>query len=598
METPVGNPSVSLLPQPAVPAPIEPMRGGGGPENVSLLPQPTVLAPIEPMKGGGPSPILQLSTYQKPVIDVDQLKTLENQSGKLLTQEMNKYNFYRKSHPWTEEQMKVIQKKDARTFLPHKIVMDNETNVFVYFVYDYIHYLQVIIKIRSSMKNPKLKDKRLVYIIIDNTTNTNDFSNIYRTFIKNVVELKDEYLGKEKLDLDNFQLYFIFDKTSKEKNIDWKPTETASSRAFYWLEPDSICITYDFGGKDMGLCFIPTLAVNDSLNKYSGITPDKRASNITFTEKGLKRIKKISELMPNTSYTIDTKKRKEFWKTEYLFLSLKDEVPIEPSPEEDRNNVSLINTSLFSNDKSEEGEEDDDEEEEEDEDEEPKVTKPRRIFEVKSKKDVVPIDLGGLEFTIRKLNDATLADWQKGVFSDDEKALFEAIGINEEFLAQATVPLTPQNQEILEIRKQIINNRSQLLQTLTTTSCLNTSDYLLASECSSMRKFLSDLMYIRQIDRLRAFTKGLSEIEDFDVEMKRIDEERRLTGRSIDEVLDSLIPTTRVLARRIVPIPPGLNTLIPSATTLDDLLVPSVVSKRKIVDVTDLIRELVGSLTR
>jgi hypothetical protein len=58
MATPSGDPNVSLLPQPANPVPIEPMRGGGT-ENISLLPQPSIPVPIEPMKGGALQGTLQ-----------------------------------------------------------------------------------------------------------------------------------------------------------------------------------------------------------------------------------------------------------------------------------------------------------------------------------------------------------------------------------------------------------------------------------------------------------------------------------------------------------------------------------------------------------
>ena len=64
-----GAEDVSLLPQPAAPAPIEPMRGGSvampAPENVSLLPQPATPVPIIAMKGGGDKiPTLELVEFR------------------------------------------------------------------------------------------------------------------------------------------------------------------------------------------------------------------------------------------------------------------------------------------------------------------------------------------------------------------------------------------------------------------------------------------------------------------------------------------------------------------------------------------------------
>jgi len=563
METPVGNPNVSLLPQPANPVPIEPMRGGGS-ENVSLLPQPTVPVPIEPMKGGQPEiqvggaeiPIIKLSTYRRPVIkNSDTPDFLEKQVKSLQIREIIAYNTYRNGNPWSPELIDKIKPNDNTVKMRHSLVLDSESLLYVYFVYDFMHYIQITKKIESILKSPK-KEKRLIFILVDKTKNTDDFSNIYRKFIQNLPTFYFLYnnevkkvkgkLEKGKKD-DNFQCFFLFDKKVAGKAVDWLGTEPASRRSFYYLEPDSICIEYDIDSKKRGLCFIPTLALPEDLydKGNTGISPNDSAVKITFQvkKKGVQKIKKANELTENTTYTVDTSKNpREFWRTEHLVISLSEDLPIETGVREEAENENdnSVNTgSIFS--------EDEDEEEEE---EGEKPAKPLRIFKINTPTTDLKIDLGDQEFYIRRMSESAMAAWKKGEYTPNETLFLDAIGINEAFIAKSKVPETPKNIDILEKRRKIINMQPKFLELLSTTTCLNSSDYLLKSECDFMRQYLQDLYYIRFIDRIQAVTQVVSGIDDFVVEMDKIREDK--AARLASKILD-ILKGADFLLRTLVP---------------------------------------------
>jgi hypothetical protein len=506
-----GTENVSLLPQPAVAAPIEPMRGGG-PENVSLLPQPTIPVPIEPMRGGVKVPIINLATYQQPLLDkLRDPEWVDEQKIGLRKPFLQKYTKYREGHPWKKEQMPK-DPNDNKIPMPYSFPMDESRHLYVFYVYDFKHFLQVSYKVEKILRTTQSKHKEMipVFIFIDNTTNKEEFDDVYRNFIDLVTQINTKFTDKE-IDYKDYELYFLFDKTKKkEKQIIWLSDESKAREVFYYLEPDSICITYTFGTEEKGLCFIPIMGINKDLVKYAAITSED-ATKIMFQTSGKdgsrKKFKKANELMAGTSYSVDEERNKDFWRTKYLTINLSGELPDEvPDDEEEEEgegenatgtgettNTTTTTTAAAAAVATP-----------------PPPQTSKQLFTIKGK-PTISVHLSGQDFEVRKPTAAVEDDWGKSIFSIDEQKLFESIGVTEEFRKEKGYETQ---------RKIIYETRGDLLRSLAYTECLNDTTYLLKSECEFMRDYLQTLLEIRQFDRLRSATSLISQIQDFDISLQ------------------------------------------------------------------------------
>jgi hypothetical protein len=574
METPVGNPNVSLLPQPATPAPIEPMRGGsmttgGGSENVSLLPQPAVPAPIEPMrggsmtentsllpqpavpvpiepmKGGGLSPIVYLREMRLPDLG---LKTAENTNifleasrVQLHKRDMIKYNVLRKDITWKGTTLPTKTENTRNIELPYTIPMDIHTVLYIFPVKDFKNYLQIerkIVTILEQIEKKTSSDEVPVFIIQDITKDATSFSEIYRSFLKFVVATEEIISGGKKYTVNNseYNIFFLFDKSASYNNIAWNlSTERDAKSAFYYLEPDYIIIKFPSGGKDKSFILFPgrkspTTFKTDFISL--GTSPDI-ANKIDITGEG--RTKKsaiIRELGENKAYTIDTKRKEDFWNNHYLSIKFSDIEDEEEDEEESINTRSLFN----------------DEEREEPVANSANTTsaKALRTFQLKGFKDTITVDLGGRDYEIRKSTPTVEAEWKAGTFSKDETALFDTIGINADFIASK------------EAEKQtLVAKRAEFLRTLVLKNCLSDANYLLSTECDFMRDYLQDLLVIRQKDRLRAATSFIASIDDFNVDIKEVQSAvaqiNDIVG--IESVIKSLLGAVRIKLRSKLPVP-------------------------------------------
>ena len=530
--------SVSLLPQPAVAAPIEPMRGGGGNENVSLLPQPVVPAPIEAMKGGAQVPILHLQGFKQKLTEElakpEYVKGLEVSLRKPI---VDKYNDYRKKFTWKEEQMP--KKGMSLPKLPYTISMDDSKKVYVYFVYDFKHFLEITNEIDKKLLNlPKKTDLLPIFIVVDNTRDLGEFHKIYRKFLQLFVTYQTKYSDDEDKVIENerFKFFFLFDKANKGKlELDWDRGERTASQEFLFAEPDSICITYAVESDSKGVCFLPsnlpfgTSSENqktsiekykDVLSNYAAISQKSTNIKIIFETtkpkpgKAISRnkFKKINELLKTTIYSIDEEKNKEFWKSKFLSVNMSEDSSDKiPEGQEGEGETK----------ENEEGEEEEEEEKEEEGEGEKKdgktpskktdvPAKAKPLFLIKGK-DTITLNLGGELFDVRKPTTDVLGKWEKLEFSEGEKKLFNTIGVTEGF---------EKSDGYKEQRELIVLGKSEFLKSLTLTQCLNDTKYLLKSECSFMRDYLQTLLEIRQFDRLRAATSILSQIDDFDVQLQ------------------------------------------------------------------------------
>lgn len=549
METQVGNPNVSLLPQPSQPVPIEPMRGGsvgfsgGASENVSLLPQPATPAPIEPMRGGAsenvsllPQPSVPLEIVpmkggdreifllkSKPFYGLEKVKPDIPPPRDLTVEDAEKYVKYRTGNPWTP-----IPEKPSDMILEYNKEIDDKTIVFLYHISSFEEYLRVDKVIRNNLdrkkRDPKHDNHYIIILLFQEPEKTIEFeikkifNEIYRTFIHYVPDLQERYGSADSGRADDFEIYLLYRK--KNLRITWKPrpkgvkdpgyNETSAPSSLKYLEPDIICLKYKSGEETRELCIEAPGTKAKAVEKE-----DVPRSIITSQQLGA-----TTEIIPPVGKDIGTLGRGRFfiqqnWPTHYLLLEHKDnefteapKKPVEPvvAPGKTETPTPPPPPPPPPSKK-----------------EVPAPAKVKRIFELKDVTDTVPIDLGDKVYRIRKYDEATLEAWRSSIFSEGEKELFQEIGIDEEFIKKSKEVSTD---DLGEKRKAIVAGRGKLLEILTTTTCLNTASYLLRSECEYMREYLQDLFFIRQMDRLQAITSQLSGIDDFMVDLSKIKEEK------------------------------------------------------------------------
>ena len=606
METPVGNPNVSLLPQPATPAPIEAMRGGGagaGNETVSLLPQPANPVPIEPMKGGGSVPYF-LGVQIEPIITKDGVPTKKREKlpdppslnkgvaaadvffTPLKKKDIENYINYRIKNVWkTEAQIKLV--KESKDNLKNQTVnyikdLTDQVHVFYFQVRTFEEYFKAkekIIKLLKVKQDEKKKNAKkndaaeYIFIIlfdeeyigtdeltisqktqISNENQTN-FENMYRSFIVLTHDLHEKFRNKDVKEAeDDFQIFFLSKRTitafSKpgDKGHEKKNDKEVSGEIKY-LEPDTVILKF---GKDENMktiVFLSPKKIDDlETSRLPRIEGIKNPIYITNSKKdavsiNIKAGKDVRDLSPKPS---------ESPKRYYIDLDWKEYFATLENKEEEVSGFSLEN------------EKSDDEEYEKLKDEPPaprvrttsakpnvprysslagtstaaaaakkpsisvetqtnNTGKPKKpVFKIEDTQPYVNIDLGDQSYKIRAYDEANVAAWKAGKFTEDETLLLQAIGFDDEFIQKTTLEPVSDNDEILEKRKELVAGRGTLLEILSSTTCLNTSDFMMKSECEFMRDYLQNLLYVRQIDRIRAITQQLSGIDDFEVEVAKV----------------------------------------------------------------------------
>jgi len=486
MATPVGNPDISLLPQPSVPTPIEPMRGGGSedvsllpqpaapaaiepmrggsqnqaPENVSLLPQPATPAPIVAMKGGGDKiPTLELVEFRRQ-FPIEDLKKLEVQLK--VKEHITPYIDNLRRSLW-DKQFPSSFDDSLKTFKTY--TLDNSKPTVLFFIRDFSTFHLAEKNIRTQMS----KNVQSRFVFVNTIKDKAEFSRCYKRFIAFVA--KPEYRAN--------LIFFLFDKT--KLGIEWTKEEAPSKAKFLFLEPDALDFSYTEAGVAKHFLMLPDKTIPPEIkDNYIAMSPvEMPDAKLVLPKKREGEKEKepllVSSLKDKGLYSIDSKGKDTYFDSYYLYIRYKDiptkAPPLTPPPKAA----------------------------------EPTPPPPPKPLEyIIKKKETVDFDLGGILYEIRKATVATQTEWEEGTFTDSEKALFTSLGLTDDFFKTHPSPE----------KEKLKAGRGKFLMSLTMSSCFKDMKYLLKSECEFVRDYLQSLLEIRQMERLRAVSEILGTFED------------------------------------------------------------------------------------
>jgi hypothetical protein len=528
----MGDPTVSLLPQPATPAPIQAMHGGGmggGPETVSLLAQPATPAPITPVRGGG-----QVGGATYPTFTLKPLKQVQivaEQPTLLTVDLLNAYREKRKGIWGTPPS----NYEESRTKLFHYEIKTKEP-VKIFYIYSWDNFLRFV----KTIANDKIKKKNFIYIFFSKLDNITLFSLIFKKYIRLVTETPAE-------------VFFLYDRTRPKNQIVWdsKHREDKAEKKFLFLEPASISIPYVKEGKQYSLLLSATGVPPPEVPKdYIGLTPKETGGDLLkFEEKDANyKPKSLFKLTPDKFYAVDTPKTavnaKEYLRRKYILFTFED------TEEEEETEVALEEPVVA---------EDSVEAKESVEGKEPLVaevvsaeTKPVATPPplqpdpyVLKLKGTVAVRIGVAVFELRKPTLAVQKEWDEGTFSDSEKAFFADIGITEKFIESAKGP-APLSE--LQTRKEsLLKKRSEVLTRLVMNRCFKEQNLLLAHECEPVREFLQELYELVQIDRANLFRKTFAGIAPAIVNLQKQKIGQIIfTRKEIMSLLEGLVPISKM----------------------------------------------------
>jgi hypothetical protein len=541
-----GSESVSLLPQPAVPVPIEPMRGGGGPEDVSLLPQPAVEAPIVPMKGGGDFPQARLITFTR---KGEEFFIDEMPDDKLIITKQNVLDYYAVRGKVTRRITKTAP-AGKKEFIVFSITMDNDQIIYVFFVHSLIHFLQIELKMKQILKNIKIKDedKQITFLFINQIVSDSDFQKVYRLFIKRISIWNKTY----NLDESNnsaeppYDWFFLFDK--QKLSLKWKSTEKPDqARAIFdYIEPDLISLNYKVGSEDKTLGIVPAERPKD--NKDPLIGPGASENKLELVKGG----KFDLRTLVSEKYYTTKKDDSKYWDSKFIQIDFSGELTIEEEAETVVSGDAPAASAAAAASASAAAATSPPPREEKPK-QPPPPEKPKVTFIVSPKKTTT-LELAGQFFEVRIPKPDVEKAWLEGIFEPEELRLFDTLGLTKEFFGN-----TGYEQE----RENLKNGRGELLWYLTASGCMKETTYLLASECSWLRDFLQILLEIRQFDRLRAISASLGSAEDFEAELQKAAAKRESgTINIIDEFFKHIFEGISLKRRTQILTPELLNELL------------------------------------
>jgi len=542
----MGDPTVSLLPQPATPAPIQAMHGGGmggGPETVSLLPQPAVAAPIQAMHGGGPENVSLLAQPATPVPitpvsggaqvggaiyptftlkPLKQVQIVAEEPTLLTVDLLNAYREKRKGIWGTPPS----NYEESRARLFHYEIKTKEP-VKIFYIYSWDNFLRFV----KTIANDKIKKKNFIYIFFSKLDNITLFSLIFKKYIRLVTETPAE-------------VYFLYDRTGPKNQIVWdsKHREDKAEKKFLFLEPASISIPYVKEGKEYRLLLSATGVPPPEVSKdYIGLTPRDTGSDLLkFEEKdGEYKPKSLFKLTPDKFYGVDTPKTavnaKEYLRRKYVLFTFEDteeeetevteEEPVAAAPPVAEEPVAEVVSA-----------------------ESKPVAAPPPLQPdpyVLKLKGTVAVRIGVAVFELRKPTLAVQKEWDEEIFSDSEKAFFADIGITEKFIESAKGP-APLSE--LQTRKEsLLKKRSEVLTRLVLNRCFKEQNLLLTQECQSVREFLQELYELIQIDRANLFRKTFAGIAPAIVNLQKQKIGQIIfTRKEILSILDGLLPISKL----------------------------------------------------
>ena len=490
----MSNPHESLLPQPAVAAPIVAMHGGGmvggSAENVSLLQQPLVAVNIEPIRGGGGGDDTMVGGGVFPTLSLKPLKQVQiaPENPTLLT--VNILTAYREKRKavWS---VIPANYEESRANLFHYEIKTKEP-VKIFYIYSWDNFLRFL----KTISNDQIKKKKYIYIFFSKLDNITLFSLIFKKYLAFVGESSAE-------------TYFLYDRTGSKNQIVWDSAhrEDRAEKQFLFLEPASISIPYIKEGKEYKLLLSPAGTVPPEVKDYIGLTSKDMSSLFKFEEKdGAYKPKSLFRITPNTFYSVDTPKTavngKDYLRRKYLTFTFE-----EKDPEEDAEGTE---------EEVKEGVEGAKVEAEPEPKVEPKIeakVEPEPLKPdpyVLKVKDTLSIHIGVNQFAIRKPTLAVQKEWKNGNYSDGEKAFFADIGITDKFIksAEGVSPKT----ELQSRKEALLEKRGDLLSRIGINKCFKEPNLLLTYECEKVRDFLQELYELIQIDRANLFRKTFSGI--------------------------------------------------------------------------------------
>lgn len=536
MATPSGDPNISLLPQPANPVPIEPMRGGGT-ENVSLLPQPIIPVPIEPMKGGALQGTLQKFIFAPKTAKLQPYleKTFKYKENvdKYITTRQTLWGDDKSDYDFFETVDKQVLPKLAnlknKGNVQQVAKLSTGENTYVFIVTKPEQLTKILYFIRQDIQAQSKNDIYNNYILIDGTDNrkVNNFSLVF----KNIIEFIYQY-GSDKPEEERQNIFFLYNKQGKSLFLAGRELSGSRARkaAFEYLinlEPTFVQIPFKKGTEEYSIIFT-------ALNKKPDGTDDNTVVITTSQEQDTKldlgkEKKFLSDLGKNTIYAISPSD----YESQYLYVSFEDAenadvLPQQPPPPAQAAVVPPPETEIIPAANENLGK---------------PLPPPRKsppVEYVLSGKEDVQVNLGGATFSVRNANEETLKEWSKNIFSDSEQKLFEEIGIDSHFLTE--------NQSAH--KKAFLEKRGEFLKSLVLSNCFLDTQFLLRRECETSRDFLAELYELKHVDRIKAITTAFGDVFDIALRIQAPKEATIVSSVDLLPGLDAILAGLDVKPRK------------------------------------------------
>jgi hypothetical protein len=517
----------SVLQQPPVPVPIVAVQGGGGITD-SVLPQPVAggEVPILPVQGGGGNePSLEIIPFRTGTVAIQQGVTLsaKNVSSYVTTRDdlWGKGKMYK----WENKAFTILEKELHKARLEKKNKVLGEENIHIFF----ISSVEQLARIKQYIFNKTNAEEDYIFILIDNTSTQAIFSEVGKQILQfiwlNMIDKKEK---------EQREIYFLFDRP-KYDLIKGPREKNPYIQDLLYLEPTYITIPFKKGTDEYKFIITaskePPTGVTD---KYILLTSNKDSSveNISLE----KHNKIFLNTVTQTKITVPAAETN----ANYIYLEFGEPPvdgprvlpapPVLPGPAA---TPAIVAT--------------------------PAAAAPPASPVTPAKPAVKPyliqlrpevtIDIGGNIFTIQKPTAEVMTAWKAGTFSESETAMFNEIGINEDFLKAVT-----------QRKQKLLDKRAGFLQNLVLNQCFKAHN--IRYECDMVREFLQELLELKQIERLNKITRAFTPTEyNITLGESLNNTPENNTINNIEKILGSLftvVPTVKTRRAKIGELP-GLD---------------------------------------
>ena len=493
----MGDSSPSLLPQPAVPVPIQPMSGGGATD--SLLPQPAVAVPVTPMSGGGPEdsmlpqpavdtqiipmsgggsyPVMKLRGYKPGKIEEDD-NILKRDEKSMRVTNSTSYAEHRKEiwgdgFPQTHDASKTAN-------LHHVIKTDEPIRIF--YIYDFARFLKVLKILQKD------EESENIYILFNKTNSPDEFSKIYKKFI-------------DFIKTSDIEAFFLYDKSQSINTLSWDLTkERRAQEEIIFAEPTSIGIEFKKGDKTKQFIFITNTTPPEEIKDFIGLTSAETVEHLDFQKaRGWEEV--VPKLNDNTIYSVQDRKR-DYFNANFIEITYSEKPLDAPGPAAAPVQGVEPTTTITPTPPSKAPTAP-----------QAPIVKPGVQQYIVQKKNTVPLKIGSIEFELRKPTAETQAAWDKGEFDENETKFFTELGFNQKLIA------TPRGTALAA-------KRGNFLKSLTISSCFKQNQFLVKHECESAQDFLQELLEVRQIQRLEEMRESLASVQNYAIQIRKSREEK------------------------------------------------------------------------